>query len=287
MNLSYYLDLKSLCNANAKQMELFFRLAFDILAESEKITDSLFEESFIRDDDDDVLLLNHKSGQYLYNIFFCTLSGEIGNRIIPNILQNFVPQNSEINDKIPYGEENGKIHPNAKLVTPQKTKYLWLLSELAHYHKFRQHHIYDRVLSNNCDGVIVAYFSNIYFTKDALKAYKKLSYDNKRTLIDDLEKLNNYILNQLNNQSIFTGALIIAGSINLLIIQMYKDIIVNKTNSKLKNQRLFSIPDLGSIYCFHHIKVSNTYRIHFYACPETKKAYIAYIGKHLKTAKNR
>jgi hypothetical protein len=69
MNLSYYLDLKSLCNANTKQMELFFRLAFDILAESEKITDSLFEESFIRDDDDDVLLLNHKSGQSLYRYF--------------------------------------------------------------------------------------------------------------------------------------------------------------------------------------------------------------------------
>ena len=203
MNLSYYLDLKSLCNANKKQMELFFRLAFDILVESEKFSDSLLEESFIRDDDDDVLLLNHKSGQFLYEIFFCTFSGEIGNRIIPNILQNFGSQNRAINDKIPYGEENGKIHPNAKLVTPQKTNYLWLLSELAHYYKFRQHHIYDRVLSNNCDGFIVAYLSNIYFTKDALKAYKKLSYDDKRTLIDDLEKLNNYILNQWANDATF------------------------------------------------------------------------------------
>ena len=283
MNLSYYLDLKSLCNANTKQMELFFPLAFDILAESEKFTDSLFEESFIRDDDDDVLLLNHKSGQSLYEIFFCTLSGEIGNRIIPNILQNFGPQNSEINDKIPYGEENGKIHPNAKLVTPQKTKYLWLLSELAHYHKFRQHHIYDRVLSNNCDGFIVAYFSNIYFTKDALKAYKKLSYDDKRTLIDDLEKLNNYILNQWTNDTTFP----IKDFSESTGVDASDESDTTKANSKLKNQRLFSIPDLGSIYCFHHIKVSNTYRIHFYACPETKKAYIAYIGKHLKTAKNR
>lgn len=70
MNLSYYLDLKSLCNANTKQMELFFQLAFDILAESQNFSDSLFEESFIRDDDGDVLLLNHKSGKSLYEILF-------------------------------------------------------------------------------------------------------------------------------------------------------------------------------------------------------------------------
>lgn len=283
MNLSYYLDLKSLCNANTKQMELFFQLAFDILAESQNFSDSLFEESFIRDDDGDVLLLNHKSGKSLYEILFYTFSGEIGNRIIPNILQNFDSQKSEINDKIPYGEKNGKIHPNAKLVTPQKTKYLWLLSELAHYYKFRQRHIYDMVLSNNCDGFIVAYFSNIYFTKDALKAYKKLSYDDKRTLIDDLDKLNNYILNQWKNNATFP----IKDFSESTGVDASDESDTTKANSKLKDQRLFSIPDLGSIYCFHHIKVSNTYRIHFYACPETKKAYIAYIGKHLKSAKNR
>ena len=57
---------------------------------------------------------------------------------------------------------------------------------------------------------------------------------------------NNYILNQLNNQSIFTGALIIAGSINLLIIQMYKDIIVNKTNSKYTRKQIYSLAILVS-----------------------------------------
>jgi hypothetical protein len=283
MNLSYYLDLKSLCNANTKQMELFFRLAFDILVESQNFSDSLFEESFIRDDDDDVLLLNHKSGQSLYEIFFYTFSGEIGNRIIPNILQNFGSQNSKINDKIPYGEENGKIYPNAKLATPQKTKYLWLLSELAHYYEFRQHHIYDRVLSNNCDEFIVAYFSNIYFTKDALKAYKILSYDDKRTLIDDLEELDGYISRKWENNTTFP----IEDFSKITGVDASDESDTTKTNSKLKRQRLFSIPDLGSIYCFHHIKISNTYRVHFYADPNTKKAYIAYVGKHLRTAKNR
>lgn len=281
MNLNYYLDLKGLCNANEKQMELFFRLAFDILAESQNFSDGLFEESFIRDNDDDILSLNHKSGQSLYETIFYTFSGEIGNRIIPNILRNFSSQNSEINNKILYGEEDGKIHPNAKLVTPKKAKYLWLLSELAHYYKFRQHHIYDMVLSNDCDKFMVAYFSNISFTKDALKAYKKLSYSDKIILIDDLKELNNYISNQWTNDATFPIKDFSASS----GVDASDESDTTKANTKLKNLRLFSIPGLGSVYCFHHIKISNTYRVHFYACPETKMAYIAYIGRHLKTAK--
>ena len=239
MNLSYYLDLKSLCNANTKQMEFFFQLAFDILAESQNFSDSLFEESFIRDDDDDVLLLNHKSGKSLYEIFFYTFSGEIGNRIIPNILQNFGSQKSEINDKIPYGEKNGKIHPNAKLVTPQKTKYLWLLSELAHYYKFRQHHIYDIVLSNNCDAFIVAYLPNVSFTKNALRAYKKLNYDDKRTIISDLTKLDEYISEKWKNNTTFP----IEDFSKCTGVDASDESETTKANPKLNGQRFFSIPD--------------------------------------------
>lgn len=282
MNLSYYLDLKSLCNANANQMEFFFRFAFNILAESQNHSDNLFEESFIRDDKD-VLLLNHKSGQSLCDIIFGTFSGEMGNRIIPNILYNFRSQNSKINNSIQYGEEGGKIYPNAKLVTPQKTKYLWLLSELNHYYHFRSYHIYNRVLSNDCDEFIVVYLPNVSFTKDALKAYKRLSYDDKRTLIDDLKELDKYISNQWVNNGIFP----IADFSKSTGVNASDESETTKADPKLKKQRLFSIPGLGSIYCFHHIKMSNTYRVHFYADSRTKKVYIAYVGKHLKTAKNR
>lgn len=282
MNLSYYLDLKSLCNANANQMENFFRFAFDILTESKEQSNNLFEESFLYDDKD-VSFLKHKSGEFLCDMIFGTLSGEIGNRIIPAILHDFSSQNSEISNKIPYGEEKGKIHPNAKLVTPQKTKYLWLLSELNHYYEFRSHHTYSRVLSNDCDAFLVAYLPDVSFTKDALRAYKKLSYDDKRTFIDNLKKLDEYISRKWGNNATFP----IEDFSKFTGVDASDESETTKANPKLKGQRLFSIPDLGSIYCFHHIKISNTYRVHFYADPKTKKAYIAYVGKHLKTAKNR
>lgn len=283
MNLSYYLDLKSLCNANTKQMEVFFQLAFDILAESQNFSDSLFEESFIRDDDDDVLLLNHKSGQSLYEIFFYTFSGEIGNRIIPIVLHGFGSQNSQINDNIPYGEIEGKIHPNAKLVTPQRTKYLWLLSELSHYYEFRKHHTYNKVLSNDCDTFLAVYLPNVSFTKGALRSYKKFSHDDKKNLIDKIKKLDEYISRQWKNNATFP----IEDFSKSTGVDASDESEATKADPKLKRQRSFSIPDLGSIYCFHHIKISNTYRLHFYADPKTKRAYIAYVGGHLKTAKSR
>lgn len=59
-------------------------------------------------------------------------------------------------------------------------------------------------------------------------------------------KINNEQLNQLSNQSIFTSALIVASSINLLIIQMYKDIIINKAQSKYSRKQIYSLAILVS-----------------------------------------
>ena len=43
---------------------------------------------------------------------------------------------------------------------------------------------------------------------------------------------NDNAINQLNIQTIFTSALIVASSLNVVIINMYKDILINKKNSK-------------------------------------------------------
>ncbi len=283
MNLSYYLDLDSLCNANANQMEHFFRFAFETLSASQDQKDSLFEESFLRNDENYISSLRHKSGKFLYDLIFCNNSGEIFNRIIPTILRTFKPYNSQVIDNIQYGEEDGKILPNAKLVTLQKNKCLWLLSELNHYYEFRRHQTYGKVLSNDCDVFLVAYLPNVSFTKKALIAYKKLSYDDKRTLIGNLKKLNDYTSGKWKNNATFP----IEDFSKFTGVDASDESETTKANPKLKGQRLFSIPDLGSTYCFHHIKISNTYRVHFYADPKTKKVYVAYVGKHLKTAKNR
>ena len=57
---------------------------------------------------------------------------------------------------------------------------------------------------------------------------------------------NNAQFNQLNNQSVFTSAIIVASSINLLIIQMYKDILINKENSRYTRKQLYALAVLVS-----------------------------------------
>ncbi len=55
-----------------------------------------------------------------------------------------------------------------------------------------------------------------------------------------------------------------------------------QTMSQYKNQRTFTLPDLGATVCELHIKTGE-YRFHFYANESTRKVYVPYIGKHLDT----
>ncbi len=60
-----------------------------------------------------------------------------------------------------------------------------------------------------------------------------------------------------------------------------------KNDDKLKQQRLFELPNGEKKYFYEHISlntISGAKRIHFLPCCSNKIAYIGYIGKHLKTA---
>lgn len=285
MNLSYYLDLGKLCKTSPNQMESFFRYAFDIYLESCALKDNEIEESFIRDDDVNFTSYMHKSGKPLHEVVFNSYSGEVFNRIIPAIWSNFIAKDNTFINKISYGELSpgcGIIHPNAKLTIQKAPSTLWLISEKGHYYAFRNHHIKEKTLSADCEAFLLILLPEIIFTKKALASYKKLSRDDKKNLLSDLEKLNNFTVNDWRN-----------GNFPIDVFSKYTGVNASdesdstKKDPKLKEQRYFSLPGIGSKYCFLHIKMSNTYRIHFYPDINTRKIHIAYIGKHLKTAKNR
>lgn len=61
-----------------------------------------------------------------------------------------------------------------------------------------------------------------------------------------------------------------------------------KSDSELKNERLFKMPSGEEKYFFDHIGFTGKYtggRIHFLPDVKNKKCYIGYIGRHLKTKK--
>lgn len=55
---------------------------------------------------------------------------------------------------------------------------------------------------------------------------------------------NNNQINRLNVQSAFVGALIVAASINLIIISMYKDLIINGSSSKYSTVQIYKLAKL-------------------------------------------
>ena len=52
-------------------------------------------------------------------------------------------------------------------------------------------------------------------------------------------------------------------------------------DQKKRKERVFWLDDGRQVYCEQHVKLSDGYRMHFYADPEKKRMYVAYLGPHL------
>lgn len=285
MNLLYYLDLEKLCNFSTPQIEMFFRFVYDVFTESCSLKERQILESFIRNDDDDLLRYNHKSGVSLLEMIFNSSTGEVFNRMIPAIWNRFEAKDSTFISKIPYGKlspEACVLHPNARLTSKSYPREVWHIEAKDHYYDFRYHQIKDKVLSSDCDNFLPLIIPKIIFGKKAIASYKKMGKPDMNTIISDLEKLNEYVNAhwtsrefQIEDFSKSTG------------VDASDESDSTKNDPKLRKLRCFSIDGIGSVYCFLHIKISHTYRIHFYPDKMSRLIHVAYIGKHLKTATSR
>lgn len=289
MTLKFFLDLKSLCRVNMSQIGLYFEESFKILEASNlrHDTDKQFvEELFVRNNDDIVSDFNHKSKKPLYEAIFSQPSSEITNRLIPSVLCRFSPLDEEYINLINYGvdEDNAEIlYPNAKVTAEVNPLRLWHISTLDHYKNFREYHIKEKILSSSCDkDTFKVYLPKMILTAKSLESFRTLSNDDKELILRDLIKLNEYV-----SKNWLQGNFQVLDFAKTTGVDASDESDTTKNDPKLKRKRLFSIPDIGSEYCFLHIKISNTYRIHFYPDKQTHNIYIPYIGAHLKTARNR
>lgn len=281
MELNYFLDLQHLCDVNPKNFDTFFRFVFDVVRLSKSYNVKEITESFFRDDDNNFNNYTHRSKQPLFNLIFSG-NDELHNRIIPNLWSCFTGCNPDSLKFGPFAEDTRFIYPNARFCTEKNNLHPWNLSEIGHYHFFRNYHLLEKVYSSECDDFIPLYIPNCPLTKSALTSFKKLGRDDRSGVMSDLKKLNDFISNEWTN-----GEFPIDSFAKNTGVDASDESETTKNNPKLNRQRRFSIPGIGSIYCFLHIKVSNTYRIHFYPDSKTRKAHIAYVGPHLKTSTNR
>lgn len=284
INLSYYLNLQSLCQAKIALFESFIRFAFETRAESELQENNPFKESFVRVTEDVMLSYTHKSGKSLMEVIYSLPPSETTNWMLPIVLNDYKP--SKDADKIKVGKivnEQPGIHPNAILTQSRPQKCLWFLSDISHYHDFRNHHITEKLLSPDCDSTFwVVRMPKLVLTSKALKEYKKLSRADKEMILADLQKLNNYACDNWDGGSFQVGHFSLSTGVDAS-----DESDSTKNDPKLKEERRFALPNIGSKLCFLHIKISNTRRIHFYPDSTSKLIYVPYIGKHLKTVNYR
>ncbi len=52
-------------------------------------------------------------------------------------------------------------------------------------------------------------------------------------------------------------------------------------DARKRNEREFWLPDGRKVFCEHHVKLPDGFRLHFYPCSARKTIYVAYLGPHL------
>ena len=116
---------------------------------------------------------------------------------------------------------------------------------------------------------------HIIVADSALSQIESLG-DSKRfnEVIDDLKKLN-YFCENWTSGSFSVNALAQMCAINT---SDESDNVKRREN--LKSSRRFQLKDLGSQYCFLHIKHGD-YRIHYFPDNSKRNIHIGYVGTHL------
>jgi len=264
------------------EIESYFESVFRIKAASEMERGSIITERFFRDNDSDIAAYGHVSNTALVDVLFCN-NGNVFNRIIPAIWKSFIQKSAKDIAGTPFGKisQNGDmIHPNAMLTPLEQQREIWQITFPVHYHEFRRHHITSKAISSECREFLELLLPEIVFTRKAQASYEKLGVNDKKTVLSDLLELNAFVTSKWS-----AGPFPVEDFCKSTGVDASDESTQTKTNPKLKELRKFSIPEIGSVYSFLHIKISNTYRVYFYPDPNSKKCYITYIGKHLKTAR--
>lgn len=280
LNLSYFIDLQAMCDASEMQIENCMRTIFGSMLKSgaAKTIDSEITEDFSRTEDS-VLFLPHNSGKMLVDVLYAMKSGEVLNRMLPEILGTKIRTVSptELAD-VQFGEltEHNAIHPNAKFLPKTLRRKPWEILDISHYDIFRTIHIRNAIISSSAKTFLPKLLRNIVLTKDAYSQFELLSNADKDIVLKDLTNLDSYVRNNW-----------IQGDFSIYDFSQHTGVDASDESDTTKNDpkksrmRRFKLTDIGSTYCYLHIKISHKFRIHFYPDKSSKICHIPYIGKHL------
>lgn len=193
--------------------------------------------------------------------------------VLPKMLNRLTIINRSLCDKSAM-DEAFKDSENALWGIIFPTNEIYTLSTAQDYLRFRHTTIFNLLNENTFRELKSLLFKNLIFSDDAIEQITHVGDKNFHQLVSRLMDLERYNA-QWTIGAFSTKDINAKTSLN---VSDESDSV--KGNEKLSRERLFSLPNIGSKYCFLHIKTGD-YRFHFYPNEENHRIYMAYIGPHL------
>lgn len=168
---------------------------------------------------------------------------------------------------------------NAFLCATTRMPAIGIVVDYQDYVSFRSFIITQTIGPKNFKKCCLAMLKKVVLTKEAfdmVRPYGKMV----RQVYERLQQLDYYILYEWKNGTFCEGDV---SAKTPLTISDESDSV--KRDRTYNHHRYFRIPNIGSQYCFLHIK-TGALRFHIYPDNDTKTIYVPYIGPHLPTPEN-
>jgi len=148
------------------------------------------------------------------------------------------------------------------------------LTDADRYLAFRSVTVREALNEGNFRELRKLMFKNLVFTDDAISQITTVGNKIFNQIIDRLLELDRY------SSEWTQGSFSIKGVNERTALNISDESDNVKTNEKLRRKRYFTLPGIGGVHCYLHIKTGDL-RFHFYPDDNSHTVYIAYIGPHL------
>lgn len=168
---------------------------------------------------------------------------------------------------------------NAFLCATTRMPAVGIVVDYQDYISFRSFIISQTIGPQNFKKCCLMMLKKVVLTTEAfdmVRPYGKIA----RQVFERLQQLDYYLLYEWENGPFNEGDVKVKTP---LTISDESDSV--KRDRAYNHHRYFRIPNIGSQYCFLHIK-TGVLRFHIYPDNDTKTVYVPYIGPHLPTPGN-
>lgn len=270
MDLNSYIKLSTFSQSSVEELEDCFREINDVVSSNMLLKVAFQYNSSL------LMSVRMSDGRTLAERLytFPMPDKQLQTRVIPKLLQMFPDTSSDFGDI----EQMNVVFKNDLnsfwgIHFPVQKEYC--LRTKDECSKYILDSLWSLMNSNSFEWLYPIILPNIVVADSALaQIYSLGTSNNFGIVIEDLKKLNSFC------ETWTTGVFSINTLKQSYSIDTSDESNSTKTSDKLRAYRKFQLKDIGTKYCFLHVKHGD-YRMHYYPDDNTHKIHIGYVGVHL------